>query len=76
MRDYKPHTKHRKPRPELKDVPTGLVLTRELGEQILIGDNIIVSVVDISNGRVKLCVSAPREIAVDRKELRDRKNQV
>ncbi len=46
-----------------------LVLNRRIGESIVIGENILVTVVDINSGRVKLGVSAPYEISVHREEV-------
>lgn len=46
-----------------------LVLTRELGERIVIGGNIVVEVVDIRGDNVRLGVTAPREITVHREEV-------
>jgi carbon storage regulator len=48
-----------------------LVLTRRIGEKIMIGDEILVEVADIRSGAVRLRIRAPREIAVDRQEIRD-----
>jgi carbon storage regulator len=50
-----------------------LVLTRKVGEEIVIGDNIRVTVVELKGGKVRLGVSAPPEIAVDRDEVRERR---
>jgi carbon storage regulator len=46
-----------------------LVLTRLEGESLVIGDNIRVTVVEVSGGRVRLGVEAPREVSVWREEL-------
>jgi carbon storage regulator len=46
-----------------------LVLSRSLGESIVIDDQIHVRIVKISGGRVRLAVDAPREVSVDRKEV-------
>jgi carbon storage regulator len=46
-----------------------LVVTRKLGESILIGDNIEVSVTKIEDGSVKIGISAPKEMVILRKEL-------
>ena len=49
-----------------------LVLSRKVGERILIGDNISVTVVRITGGGVRLGVEAPPSMAVIRQELKDR----
>ena len=46
-----------------------LVLTRKRGEQIRIGDNIVVRVERISEDRVRISVHAPKNISVDREEV-------
>lgn len=46
-----------------------LVLSRKIGERILIGDKITVTVVKIGHGGVRIGVDAPPELAVVREEL-------
>src|SRR5262244_897473 len=46
-----------------------LVLARQRGEVIMIGDDIEVTVVDIRGDKVRLGISAPKEITVHRKEV-------
>ena len=46
-----------------------LVLSRQRDETIMIGDDIEVTVVDIRGDKVRLGISAPKEIAVHRKEV-------
>lgn len=46
-----------------------LVLTRKIGERIMIGDDIIVTLVDIDRGKVRLGVEAPRDVQIIREEL-------
>ncbi len=48
-----------------------LVLSRKVGERILIGDRITVTVVRISGGGVRLGIEAPSEMAVIREELQE-----
>ncbi len=50
-----------------------LVLTRKPGEQIVIGDNIKVSVVSIGPGRVKIGIEAPPWVEVNRQEIFEKK---
>ena len=50
-----------------------LTLTREPGEKIVIGDDIVITVVSVSeNGRVRLGIEAPRQIRIDRAEVLER----
>jgi carbon storage regulator len=46
-----------------------LVLSRKVGQRILIGDKITVTVVKVGHGGVRLGVEAPAELAVVREEL-------
>ena len=46
-----------------------LVLTRKSGESLIIGENIVVTVVEVRGGQVKIGVEAPQEIYIYRKEL-------
>lgn len=49
-----------------------LVLTRKLGETIVIGDNIVIKVVDIHGKQIRLGIEAPTEISIFRGEIYDR----
>lgn len=49
-----------------------LVLTRKLGEKVVIGDDIVVSVVKLDGKRVRLGIDAPSDIRVIRGEAVDR----
>jgi carbon storage regulator len=46
-----------------------LVLSRKLGEKIVIGDNIFITVVDIDRGKIRLGIDAPRDVPIARQEL-------
>ena len=46
-----------------------LVLSRKLGERIVIGHNIVVTVVDVQGDRVKLGFTAPHDIPIFREEI-------
>ncbi len=50
-----------------------LVLSRRVGEEIVINDNIRVTVVAVKGDRVRLGVVAPREVTVDRAEVHERR---
>lgn len=49
-----------------------LVLSRKVGEKIIIGETIVVTVVEVDRGKVRIGIEAPREIPVMRPELLDR----
>jgi carbon storage regulator len=46
-----------------------LVLSRQRDESIIIGDNIVVTVVDVRGDKVRLGIDAPREVSVHRREI-------
>lgn len=46
-----------------------LVLTRRINERIVIGDNIVVTVLEVHGDQVRLGIDAPREIKVFREEV-------
>ena len=55
-----------------------LVLSRQRDETIMIGDDVEITVVDIRGDKVRLGITAPRQIQVHRKEVYDaikRENQ-
>ena len=51
-----------------------LVLARKLGERILVGDAIVITVVRTSKGSVRLGIEAPDDVAIIREELRAEQN--
>lgn len=53
-----------------------LTVTRTAGEKIVIGDDIVITVVSVgSNGRVRIGIEAPRQIRIDRAEVLERIRQ-
>jgi carbon storage regulator len=46
-----------------------LVLSRKRDERIVIGDNIVITVVDVRGDKVRLGIEAPAEIPVHRQEI-------
>lgn len=46
-----------------------LVLSRQRDESIIIGDNVVITIVDVRGDKVKLGIEAPREISVHRREV-------
>ena len=48
-----------------------LVLSRQKEESIMIGDNIEITIVDVRGDKVRLGISAPRDVTVHRREIFD-----
>ena len=46
-----------------------LILTRRMGESLMIGDNIKVTVLGIKGGQVRIGVDAPKQVNVHREEI-------
>jgi len=51
-----------------------LVLTRRPGESICVGNGIVVTVLSTENGRARIGIEAPRDVRIDRTEVRAKKN--
>jgi carbon storage regulator len=49
-----------------------LILTRRVGETLMIGDEITVTVLSIKGNQVKLGIGAPKDVPVHREEIYDR----
>ncbi len=49
-----------------------LILTRRVGETIIIGDDVVVTVLGIRGSQVRIGVKAPKEVTVHREEVYQR----
>ena len=49
-----------------------LILTRRVGETVMIGDDVTVTVLGVKGNQVRIGVNAPREVAVHREEIFER----
>jgi carbon storage regulator len=49
-----------------------LILTRRVGESLMVGDDITVTVLGVKGNQVRIGVSAPRDVAVHREEIYNR----
>ena len=49
-----------------------LILTRRVGEAVMIGDEVCITVLDVKGSQVRLGVKAPRTVSVHREEIFER----
>lgn len=49
-----------------------LILTRRVGESLVIGDDITITVLGVKGNQARLGVNAPRDVAVHREEIMDK----
>jgi carbon storage regulator len=49
-----------------------LILTRRVGESLIIGDDVTITVLGVKGNQVRIGVNAPRDVAVHREEILDR----
>ena len=50
-----------------------LVLTRKIGEQVVIDDNIVLTIVAVDGNKIRLGIQAPKSVRVDRAEVHQRR---
>lgn len=46
-----------------------LILTRRIGESIVVGDDVIVTILNVKGYQVRIGVNAPKEVSVHREEI-------
>lgn len=49
-----------------------LILTRRIGEQLMIGDDVVVAVLGVKGNQVRLGINAPDDVPVHREEIYER----
>ena len=49
-----------------------LILTRRVGESLMIGDDVTITVLGVKGNQVRIGVNAPKEVAANREEILNR----
>jgi carbon storage regulator len=52
-----------------------LILTRKVGEALMVGEDVTVTVIGLNGNQVRLGIKAPKDVAVHREEIFDRIKQ-
>lgn len=52
-----------------------LILTRRVGESVMVGDDVTITVLDVKGNQVRIGVNAPKDVAVHREEIYERIRQ-
>lgn len=50
-----------------------LLLTREIGEKLVINKDIVIEIVSLNRGQVRMAITAPRSVTIDREEIHQQK---
>jgi carbon storage regulator len=49
-----------------------LILTRRVGETVMIGDNVTIAVTGVTGDQIRIGINAPKDVTVHRKEISER----
>lgn len=50
-----------------------MIFTRRIGERTMIGDDIVITILGVKGNHVRIGIKAPKGVAVDREEIREKK---
>lgn len=50
-----------------------MITSRNIGQTLCVGDDIEVTILNVTGRQVRIGIKAPREVLIDRKEVRERK---
>jgi carbon storage regulator len=60
---------------DLKEGILMLVLTRKVGQEIIIGEKIRITITQVKGERVRIGIDAPTDVSVDRQEIHERRRE-
>jgi carbon storage regulator len=49
-----------------------LILTRRVGETVVIGDNVTVAIIGVKGSQIRIGITAPKDVTVHREEIYER----
>ena len=49
-----------------------LILTRRVGEKVMIGDNVTVAIIGVKGNQIRIGIRAPKDVTVHRQEIYER----
>jgi carbon storage regulator len=49
-----------------------LILTRKVGETVVIGDNVTVAIIGVKGNQIRIGINAPKDVTVHREEIYER----
>ena len=49
-----------------------LILTRRVGEKVVIGDNVTVAIIGVKGSQIRIGINAPKDVIVHREEIYER----